>query len=265
MTALDRLLASLWDRFRTLNPQADQIHQLLTARGEQVINDHVAFRTFADPRVSINVLAQPFLKAGYVDRGEYEFPTKHLYAQHFEHPDPDLPRIFISELLLDRFSDELQATVQQLLDSVPVTFFEDPELCNRGRLWELDYETYERLVTESEYAGWLAAFGFCANHFTVLVNRLTTFASLEELNDFLKQQGFPLNSDGGEIKGTPEVWLEQSSTLAPCVPVDFRDGQQAIPSCYYEFARRYLLPSGELFSGFVAQSADKIFQSTDRR
>ena len=36
-----------------------------------------------------------------------------------------------------------------------------------------------------------------------------------------------------------------------------------IPSCYYEFARRYPLPSGEVFQGFVPESADTIFESTD--
>jgi hypothetical protein len=47
--------------------------------------------------------------------------------------------------------------------------------------------------------------------------------------------------------------------------VTFTDGTRAIPSCYYEFARRYRLPGGELFQGFVAASADRIFESTDDR
>ena len=53
-----------------------------------------------------------------------------------------------------------------------------------------------------------------ANHFTVLVNDLTTFKNLLELNAFLKSNGFKLNSAGGEVKGSREVFLEQSSTLA---------------------------------------------------
>jgi len=36
-----------------------------------------------------------------------------------------------------------------------------------------------------------------------------------------------------------------------------------IPSCYYEFARRYEDKNGELYGGFIAKSADKIFESTD--
>jgi hypothetical protein len=49
------------------------------------------------------------------------------------------------------------------------------------------------------------------------------------------------------------------------VDVPFADGTHRVPSCYYEFARRHPLPSGELFQGFVPASADKIFHSTDAR
>ena len=111
----------------------------------------------------------------------------------------------------------------------------------------------------------MAAFGFRANHFTVLVNALATFDGLESFNAYLKQAGYQLNASGGEIKGSPEVCLEQSSTLADQVSVDFSDSVQTIPGCYYEFARRYPLPDGSLFGGFVARSADKIFESTNRR
>ncbi len=59
--------------------------------------------------------------------------------------------------------------------------------------------------------------------------------------------------------------LEQSSTLADKVSVAFSDGELAIPSCFYEFALRYPKADGELYTGFVAASADKIFESTDVR
>ena len=74
-----------------------------------------------------------------------------------------------------------------------------------------------------------------------------------------------LNDAGGAIKGTPAEHLEQSSTRADSIEVAFADGRARIPSVYYEFARRYPLPSGELFHGFVPASADKIFESTDVR
>jgi hypothetical protein len=48
------------------------------------------------------------------------------------------------------------------------------------------------------------------------------------------------------------------------IEVDFTEGKKEIPGCYYEFARRYPDQSGKLYSGFIAKSADKIFESTDK-
>lgn len=262
---LDQLLQRLWKEFTEINPQAATIHQLLEARGETVINDHIAFRTFADPRIGIDVIARPFVNSGYTAQGQYHFEQKHLDARHYEHVDPNLPKVFISELRLQDFSPGLRSTISRLLDQVAPEVLSDPQLCAAGRPWTLSHAEYAALAEESEYAGWLAAFGFCANHFTVFVNSLKSIQTLSELNDLIKAAGFPLNAEGGEIKGSPDVFLEQSSTLASQVNVRFSDGVHCIPGCYYEFARRYHLPDGKLFHGFVTTSADKIFHSTDRR
>ena len=101
-------------------------------------------------------------------------------------------------------------------------------------------------------------------HFTVSINHLENFDAIEAVNSHLKDAGFVLNSTGGEIKGNEEVKLEQSSTMADKAPVVFRADQEAeIPSCFYEFAKRYPLENGRLYTGFVAASADKIFESTN--
>jgi hypothetical protein len=121
------------------------------------------------------------------------------------------------------------------------------------------------LRDESEYAAWLYLFGFRANHFTVSINYLEKFSGIIEVNEFLKSQGFPMNDSGGEVKGSPEQLLEQSSTLADQLEVAFQEGTYRVPSCYYEFATRYKDANGKLFSGFIAGSADKIFESTDYR
>ena len=51
--------------------------------------------------------------------------------------------------------------------------------------------------------------------------------------------------------------------MADHVMVEFSDKTVAIPSCFYEFAKRYPMENGELYTGFVAASADKIFESTN--
>ena len=84
-------------------------------------------------------------------------------------------------------------------------------------------------------------------------------------NTFLLAQGIPLNDAGGLIKGRREDLLQQSSTRAGIRPVAFSDGESAIPACYVEFAQRFADAQGRLFSGFLADNADRIFESTDAR
>jgi hypothetical protein len=72
-----------------------------------------------------------------------------------------------------------------------------------------------------------------------------------------------MNTSGGEIKGSPEQLLEQSSVLADTQELEFREGTHTVTTCYYEFAKRYPMENGELYNGFIAASADKIFESTD--
>lgn len=107
--------------------------------------------------------------------------------------------------------------------------------------------------------------GFQANHFTVSVNYLKQTQSLADVNTLLKEAGFVLNTSGGEIKGGKDVFLAQSSTMADKASVDMGSEAVTIPSCFYEFAQRYELPDGSLYQGFVAASADKIFESTNAR
>lgn len=248
-----------------MNPQAKRIRRLLAERGERVVNDHIALRTFGDTRVGVDVLARPFLELGYVASNAYAFEQKKLNARYYEHPDAAWPKVFIGALDLDSFSDGLQEIVRGLVDQVGLTAMQRADLPGAGRLWDLTGPQYRALASESEYAAWVAAFGFRANHFTVLVNTLQSFDGLEALNAFLKEEGFSLNAHGGEIKGSSADHLEQPLTLADSGEVEFADGRLTVPGCYYEFARRYPLSSGDLFQGFVTRSADRIFQSTDRR
>jgi len=258
---------NLWNEYTERTPSAQKIKNLFKEKGNTIFNDHVAFRTFDDARVDIEVLAKPFIAAGYVECGEYHFEKKKLYAKHFEHAtDKNAPRVFISQLLTKEFSFELQGAVKKMIDAIAQEELTSNELVFKGRLWEQpSIEVYEKLQAETEYAAWLYVNGFCSNHFTVDVNKLDTFDSLHEVNEFLKENGFKMNASGGEIKGTPAELLEQSSVLADKIPVVFKEVTREITSCYYEFAFRHAMENGALYSGFIAGSADKIFESTDMK
>lgn len=255
----------LWSDYTMQNPSAAKIHQLFSDKGEEVMNDHIAFRTFNDKRIDLNILAKPFLKNGYIVKGEYVFEEKHLFARHFEHStDVGAPRVFISQLILEDFSHFLQNTIKQAVNSVSDRVYSSEELIFSGSLFpKPSFEIYNKLRDESEYAAWLYVFGFRANHFTISVNGLKHYNTLEKVNDFIKENGFDLNTSGGEIKGTQEELLRQSSTLGDKIFIDFVDGRFEVPACYYEFAERYKDKNGVLYSGFIAKSADKIFESTD--
>lgn len=261
---LPDLLDKMWKDYTRMNPQALKIYNLFIERGDRVQNDHIALRTFNHPKVNVDVLARPFIEGGYEYKQDYHFPEKKLYAKHFEHPDEQMPKIFISELKLEEFDKELQSAVHELINQIPDDLPQRYDFCSLGRPWEVSYEIYEKLRQKSEYAAWMAAHGYRPNHFTVYVNTLTSFKDIREVNEFIKSYGFKMNDSGGEIKGSKDVLLEQSSTLADTVEVEFTDGKHQVPACYYEFAQRYPMSNGRIYQGFVAASADKIFESTDK-
>lgn len=263
--SLKTIFSQLWEDYTSQNHSAQKVYDLFEKEGEQVLNDHIAFRTYDDPRVNIDVLAKVFINNGYVEKGQYEFEEKHLFAKHFEHKtDKNAPKVFISQLKTNDFSEYLQNTVKNIVDQLSDTDLNSDDLIYAGNIWgKPSYTTYLRLKEESEYAAWVYVYGFRANHFTININALKKYDSIEKVNQFLKDNGFLMNSSGGEIKGTKEQLLQQSSIMANHIDVEFEEGIQSIPGCYYEFAQRYPDESGELYKGFIAKSADKIFESTN--
>jgi hypothetical protein len=261
----EMIFERFWHRYSNEKPNAKRIYDLLTASGERVVHDHIALRTFDDPRMNIDVIARVFTENGYEARGNYEFKAKKLRGMHFEHKsDPKAPKVFISELLTDQFSDYLKTTISSYLNSLHDSDYADPDLASGGSVWgKIPFATYNKLRKESEYAEWLLVYGFRANHFAVKVNELKNFPTLQDVNEFIKGNGYLMTTVGGEIYGTPEELLEQSATMAEIQPVEFTDGVYEIPSCFYEFTLRYTRPDGTQYPGFIAANADKIFESTN--
>lgn len=257
---LENFFQSMWLDYLALNPEADKIYQLFNQK-DNVKNDHIAIRTFGLPGIHVEDIAQPLIDLGYVEIQSYHFEQKNLRAKHYSHPT--MPLIFISELIVESFSTATQALIKQLVTQIDLNKVPCNDFLFSGRHWELPTTAYSQLLQESEYAAWVAAFGYRPNHFTVSINDLAHFDNIIAVNEFIKDNGFILNVSGGEVKGNADSFLEQSSTMANRIKVEFCDGQLVIPSCFYEFAFRHPLANGKLFKGFVASSADKIFESTD--
>ena len=261
---IEQWLTTMWENYLSLNPDARRIYQLFSrCNNDVVVNDHIALRTFNLDKVALNQIAYPFLQAGFKEKESYDFKQKKLRAKHFKHPHPAMPKVFISELLIEQFSDSFQAVIHEVVDAIDNNTVQKNSFCFSGVHWLIKADIYRALLRESDYAAWVYALGYRPNHFTISVNHLKSHDSLEQVNDFVVKNGFKLNESGGLIKGTVDIGLKQSSTIASQIPVEFEDEILLVPGCFYEFAERFKQEDGELYQGFVAASADKIFESTD--
>ena len=265
---VNQFFASLWDTYTDIAPQAERIQALFKSHGEEVINDHIAFRTFAHSPVSLEKLQPIFEEMGYEAYGAFRFESKHLKARCYKHTsEVDAPKIFLSELLTEELPQECQDIIAKLVAQIPEDAVSDPAVFWKKRLWDVpSLEDYLTLVEHSEYAAWLSTMGMQANHFTVSINHLKKFPTIEAVNQLLQDEGYTLNSTGGLIKGSPELYLQQSSTMADKIDVTFAGGEtRTIPSCFYEFALRHKQADGTLFDSFIEGNADKIFDSTNTK
>ena len=289
-----QLLDKLHDSYASKALVALRVKQVIESLGGHYVNDHIAFRTFGLPGFGINSIAAPFQALGYQACGEYYFEEKKLNAIHLEFPeDNTLPKIFISELMVERMSPKVQSFIRAHtrkvdssfgrgvigIDQVNLDHFDSIRHALTATFLHLDstpwpwvtVEDYKMLKEESEYASWVAAFGNRVNHFTISIHESKVFQEVAEINEAVQKVGIKMNDSGGLVKGSVDVSLEQSSTVADLVYWPFAgDKLEVIPYAYIEFARRFpkdaSLPKPwkheDLYHGFEAMSADKIFEST---
>ncbi|BFM50646.1 DUF1338 domain-containing protein [Marinomonas sp. THO17] len=257
---------ALWQQYIKVTPQALSIQNLFLNMGEKVVNDHVAFRTFNNSPISLDKLEPQLLALGYQAYGAFRFENKHLKARCYRHTkDQDAPKIFLSELLIEELPTSCQEILHKYIAQIPADAVQDPSIFYAGLLWSTpSHADYQTLAKHSEYAAWLTSMGLQANHFTVSINHLNKLNNIESVNQLLLEQGYSLNQVGGLVKGSADLFLEQSSTMADKIQYHFCDNQKvSIPSCFYEFAHRHAMPDGNLFDSFIEGNADKIFDSTN--
>jgi hypothetical protein len=97
---LARLLDVLWQRYRQRVEYVQTYERIIQDAGARFVNDHIAFRTLAlqRPPAGIHSVSRVFEVLGYVPAGMYTFPDKKLSALHFQHPESQFPKLFISQL-----------------------------------------------------------------------------------------------------------------------------------------------------------------------
>jgi hypothetical protein len=286
---LKDVLNGLMDRYQQRVPDvaaviAAMIQEGIIKSADDIENDHIAFRTMGVPQLGVQSLEKIFLHYGYTKMDTYHFPAKKLDAWWYAPPEPQYPRIFISELRVNDLSREARDIINSYTsevktDPVNTLNLDDSKAVDtflHSALWRTPtLADYKLLAAESEYAAWVIYNRYYLNHFTVSVHNLPSgYNTVADFNIFLEQHGFKLNDAGGKIKISPDGRLLQSATIARMIEAVFADDEKyRIAGSYVEFAERKVLPqfahlpAAEIQrqhrrEGFEAGNADKIFEST---
>ncbi len=290
---LTLILDGLMRRYQERVPDVAHVLELMIGQNliktaADIENDHIAFRTLGVEHLGIQSFEKIFLHCGYEKRDPYKFEAKKLDAFWYSPPEPQMPRIFVSELRVTDLSEESQSIIRSYtgevtsdpVDSLDLNDGHAVDAFLHSPLWRTPkWSDYKRLAEESEYAAWVIYNRYYLNHFTISVHNLTeTHNTIEKFNAFLEAGGLKLNDSGGKAKTSGDGLLIQSSTVAEMVDAEFDDGNGAtethsISGSYVEFAERRVLPEAEVTGGmpisreqrrdgFEASNADKIFEST---
>ena len=291
---LAQLLDTLWDRYRERVEYVAIYESVIREAGGTFVNDHIAFRTFAlqQPAAGIFSLSRVFEALGYRAAGNYHFEDKQLSAIHFQHPNGQFPKLFISELR----TWELPAGAQEIIHRIGQSHRHQIDSDVLARLANLDrggsdVELLTRVVDwfhqlpwtipakadvlelnkHSQYAAWVAVHGYNVNHFTSLVNShgVERLNQLEGTIAALQKAGVPMKSD---IEGAPGSKLRQTATEAVKIPVGVRDQFDKVAAmpwsyAYFELAERNEIVDPETgnrgrFEGFLGPQATNLFEMT---
>lgn len=286
---LEKILYGLMSRYIARVPDVSKITKALIDNDiiknqEDIKNDHIAFRTLGIPELGISSLEKIFLHYGYISRDDYFFENKRVNAKWYSPPKDHLPRIFISELIVNDFSEELQKIIKSYTnniksDPVDTINLNDPKQVDNylhSALWQIpSLDDYKKLLEVSEYAAWVIYNRYYLNHYTISVDELSSeYNTLDKFNLFLKSIGIKLSDAGGYIKESKDGLLLQSSSVSNMCEAIFSDGDKySIAGSYVEFSERRILPEFRHLpksqitrihrrEGFETSNADKIFEST---
>lgn len=291
---LEQVLMALMQRYNRHVPQLNRITSHLSSqglmRGLELENDHLALRSFGHPSFGIKALENIFLPLGYERRDEYQFEEKKLRAHWYSPPSgTTYPRIFISELLIEKLSSQSQDIIRGYLDEPPLhrpPASDESDGCDYNNASHSDsfvdtatnyllrlpwrvpsHADYQSLQSESEYASWVLCHGHVMNHFTIAVHELADpVNTVAGFNDWLEREmQMPLNAAGGKCKVSDDGALIQSSTMAEPMMYTFEGGAvHTIPGSFVEFAQRLILPQHAVAAAELA-AAGKAVPAAYRR
>lgn len=289
------LFDTLWERYRERVEHVRRYEAVVLEHGAVFVNDHIAFRTLAaqEPTVGTLSIARLVEALGYRAAACYGFPDKHLDAVHLQHPNPQFPKVFISQLrtweltmagrriveksLKDHRAALPDATLAALHGLDKVTSAERAKLLKMlARFFAaLPWEAPQKkdvldLDRESQYAAWVLLNGYDVNHFTASVDShgVPALGDIEKTVAALLRAGVPMKA---EIEGERGSKLRQSATEPVRLEVAVKQGHRPakLPWTYgyFELAERPLMTDPltgrqERFQGFLGGQAAQLFEMT---
>ena len=292
---LIELFDSLWERYRGRMEYVRTYEKLIEEHKASFVNDHIAFRTIAcqSPMAGLFMISRIFEALGYSSAACYEFPDKHFSSIHYQHPNPQFPKLFITQLKTWELSAATCATIQKSLSThrAPLTDQVLASLSNlekisadeRAKLlqtlvryfaelpWELPQKAdVLALDKESQFAAWVLVNGYDVNHFTASVNShgVPTLDDVEKVQSAMVGAKIPMKK---EIEGERGTKLRQTATESAVVPVKVKEDSKTVEIpwtyAYFEIADRPLLKNpmtGEMqrFEGFLGPQATNLFDMT---
>lgn len=288
----------LWERYRGRVSYVRDYERMVRENGATFVNDHIAFRTLGTTvgtnQIGMVSLAVLFRPLGFRPVGAYEFKEKRLRAVHLQHADPSFPKLFVSELEVEKLGDEARSIIARYMLRHRDTLGEEElsqlrgiaSLAPRERNvlltkiqgffetlpWGIpDRADVEELGRHSQYGAWVLMHGYEVNHFTASVNShgVAAIGDIDRTVAEMRARGIPMKK---EIEGEPGSKLRQSATESVVIPVTARgpDGRMQEMNwtyAYFEIAERSLWVNPEtggreLFQGFLGPQANQLFDMT---
>ncbi|WP_375478162.1 DUF1338 domain-containing protein [uncultured Nostoc sp.] len=288
----------LWQEYSARVNHARTYQQMITAAGGTVANDHIAFRSLrllvntaqGQLNLGIDYLGQLAEALGYVVAGEYTFAQTHLYARYYRHPQQEefnLPKLFISELIVEELPSNIAQLISTTVFSIPKELTSPVTLLQKDGNTESIAKQLQQVFTRpwlppqrsvieevnqvTQYGAWVLLHGYAVNHFTGYVNGQNTpeYPDIDTTASALANLGVPMKA---EIEGNVACGLRQTATQAVTEMVTVLDDNSGaeIPIpwtyAYYEIAQRYLVEVESekqiLFDAFLGSNAQQLFEMT---
>jgi hypothetical protein len=288
-----QLWQKLWADYEQRVSYARVYEEMIHEGGGTVVNDHIAFRSLRlnveGRNLGIAYLESVARVLGYEIAGEYIFPDQKLYARHYRHPDQekwDLPKLFISELMVELLPEPIAAMIEKTVKSGKLFdtwdlehWVETGQVKQLQRIftrpWPAPLKSVVEAVHEvSQYGAWVLLHGYAVNHFTGYINRqhAPQYPDIESTACALVQRGIPMKET---IEGNVGSGLRQTATQAVTEMVPVRDDASGVltqipwPYAYYEIAERNVVEVAPgqkaLFEGFLGPQARNLFEMTRKQ